>query len=160
MNTHQTEFVFAGFTWPRDVADMAIGRAALKRKHGTPRCTGNYYHAPTPNTNADRGFYFLSDGAIGTNSRYVLTGATWSTDDTEFSGFILRLPHGRFLAGWTMGGHMASTIDREVFTSEDDAVARANDMAERAADDEAVYQAQEREREAQEDAEIAVGDEG
>jgi hypothetical protein len=155
---HQTEFEFAGFTWPRDVADLTIGKAALARKFSPTRCTGNYYHAPRPNSRDGVGFYLDSVGQP--HPRYVLTEASYYAEDAEFQGIVFRLSHGRYLAGWTMGVNMASSVDRDVYTDENEATLAAKFAAQQAADDEAEYQQAERERMAHEEAEATIGEEG
>lgn len=61
-------------------------------------------------------------------------------DDT-IRGLVLRLPKGRgFLAGWTMGERMATEIDVSwVHADEVEAAHAADDMAERAAENQREY---------------------
>lgn len=64
-------------------------------------------------------------------------------------GIVVRLTHGRMLAGWSMGEGMCASIEcDEVFTDEIEAARRADGLAESAAESEREYQ--ERWRAAQE----------
>jgi hypothetical protein len=51
------------------------------------------------------------------------------------------LPHGRFMAGWSMGEHMASAIEPGVFDDIDEAAQMADEHARVAADNQREYQA-------------------
>lgn len=145
------EFSFAGFTWPRYVARMAAGAAALRRKHSARRVCGEYYHAPRPEqAGTGRGFYLASDGQPFTRWRwaddaYSGIGHTgWYTDahgeGDRIRGIVVALPHGRFLAGWSMGEGMASTVEcAPVFGSAIDAAIYADRLAESAAEVEREY---------------------
>jgi len=67
-------------------------------------------------------------------------------DGGKIRGIVVALPHGRFLAGWSMGEGMSSTVDASpIFSSAIDAAHAADSMAERAAEDEREYQAQQAE---------------
>lgn len=151
MRKLETEFSFAGFTWPRYVADMACGKAALRRKAQTRKHCGGYYHAPKPGSDS-RGFYLDSDGQPFT--RWVwcdqvegvrINHKGWFCDDDQFQtirGFVARLSHGRYLAGWSMGEGMASGVDYRVFTDETEAARAADSMAEGVAESEREYREQ------------------
>ena len=129
------EFTFAGFTWPRYVATLAQGSAALRRQRDTRKVCGGYYHAPRPNANDGKGFYLGDAGQPA--PRWEFTGAEYYCDrdchDT-IRGIILRLPHGRFLAGYSMGEGMASGVDGTVYTDEDEARHAADEDARIAAE--------------------------
>jgi len=129
------EFTFAGFTWPRYVATLAQGSAALRRQRDTRKVCGGYYHAPRPNANDGKGFYLGDAGQPA--PRWEFTGAEYYCDrdchDT-IRGIILRLPHGRFLAGYSMGEGMASGVDGTVYTDEDEARHAADEEARIAAE--------------------------
>ena len=146
-------FTFAGFSFPRPVADMAIGFQALKAKRELRKMCGGYTHAPRPNNNCGIGFYLDSAGMPGL--RYELTGDSFYCDEDygqTIEGLIFRLPHGRgFLSGWTMGEHMASNVSFDVWDNEDDARRAARDEARQAAQDQIEYEQAERERMAMED---------
>ena len=143
-------FVFAGFAWPRYLATLPRGslrKRAESRKPGRAMC-GDYYHAPTPGAKG-RGFYLDSDGMPGLRWQWAdetegarIRHTGWFTDpdgsgDT-IRGIVLRLPHGRgFLAGWSMGEGMASSVDYSpIFDDAADAAACADSMAENVAEGE------------------------
>jgi hypothetical protein len=147
---HIARFQFAGFTWPRYVATLTPLSGLRKKREGR-RFTGGYYHAPTPNSNNGRGFY-LDDADrpftrwqwcddVDTSIRH--TG--WYTDDhgtnDKIRGIVIMLPHGRFMAGWSMGEHMASAIEPGVFDDIDEAAQMADEHARVAADNQREYQA-------------------
>lgn len=149
MNTN--EFTFAGFTFPRRVADMATGPAALRRKWAGRKVCGPYTHAPTPDDSTGKGFYLNDAGqpferwvwCDDINPGIRETG--WFCDahgDQTIRGIVAQLPHGRFLAGWAMGEGMAAEVDSDVYTCPLEAARAANDAAERAAEREREYQAQ------------------
>lgn len=150
-------FTFAGFQWPRHLARMACGPVALRKKWAGRKFCGEYYHAPRPETaGTGRGFYLESDGQPFTrwqwaDDAYTSIGHTgWFCDQygdgDKIRGIVVALPHGRFLAGWSMGEGMASTVDASpVFGSAIDAAIYADRLAERAAEDEREYQAQQTE---------------
>jgi hypothetical protein len=58
----------------------------------------------------------------------------------------MRLPHGRFLAGYTMGSHMASAVSRNVYDDETDAANAADDMARMTCEADEEWNRQENER--------------
>ena len=149
-------FHFAGFTWPACVWTLPEGKPAARlTDRRRPIVCGPYYHAPRPeDAGSGAGFYLDSDGAPGLRwtwcdetegARIEHTG--WYCDDDGFQtirGIVLRLPRGRgFLAGWSMGAGMASTIDATIYDSARDAAYAADSMAERAAERERDYQAAE-----------------
>lgn len=151
-------FVFAGFTWPRYVATLPAGplsRRAADRKPGRPMC-GDSYHAPTPGAKG-RGFY-LGPDALGLRWQWAdetegarIRHTGWLCDDDgsqTIRGIVLRLPKGRgFLAGWSMGEDMASSVDYSpIFDNAADAAQCADSMAESAAESEREYQARENEK--------------
>ena len=146
---------FAGFQWPRYIARMACGAAALRSKWAGRRLCGEYYHAPRPETaGTGRGFYLGSDGQPFTrwqwcDDAYTSIGHTgWFTDEygDKIRGIVVSLPHGRFLAGWSMGEGMASTVDASpVFGNAIDAAIYADRLAELAAEREREHQADEME---------------
>ena len=145
-----TRFTFAGFQWPRYVATLTP-LAQLRKKREGRRFTGDYYHAPTPNAHNGRGFYLSDAGQPFTRWEWCdnINGARinhtgWWTDeycDSKIRGIVVRLPHGRFLAGWSMGEGMASSIDPDVYDDIIEAARAADSIAEDAADRECEYQA-------------------
>ena len=147
---HIARFTFAGFQWPRYVATLTP-LAKLRKKRDGRRFTGGYYHAPTPNANNGRGFYLSDAGQPFTRWEWCddISGASidhtgWWTDDycdSKIRGIVVRLPHGRFLAGWSMGEGMASSLDPDVYDDIIDAARAADSIAEAAADREREHQA-------------------
>lgn len=152
------EFTFAGFTFPRYIPE-------LRRSNFDKRTSRSiYYHAPKPLTgkHPGKGFYLDSDGSPNRwewadeidGARINHTG--WFCDeyrDEKIRGIVVRLPHGKLLAGWSMGEGMASEVDGTLYTDEIEAARAADSEAEAAAEREREYQEQERERQEQEEAE-------
>lgn len=149
-------FTFAGFTWPRYVARLERGSLAHRyAKRATRATCGEYYHAPTPNNRSGIGFYLGSDSSFSLRWEWAdkTDGARirhkgWFCDDSQdqtIRGIVLRLPHGRgFLAGWSMGEGMASSVDfSPIFADAAGAALCADSMAENAAESEREYQANE-----------------
>jgi len=147
---HVSRFIFAGFQWPRYVATLTP-LAQLRRQKETRKVCGGYYHAPVPNTHNGRGFYLSDAGQPFTRWEWCdnIEGASikhtgWWTDehcDSKIRGIVVRLPHGRFLAGWSMGESMASSIELDVYDDIIDAARAADSIAENAAEREREYQA-------------------
>lgn len=138
------EFTFAGFTWPRYVARMACGYAALKKKAETRKVCGEYYHAPKPSA-AGKGFYLDSDGQPFTRWEWCdnvcrsINHTGWFADefqDTKIRGIVARLTQGRYLAGWSMGEGMASAIEYRIFDDIEEAARYADSLAESVAESE------------------------
>lgn len=155
------EFTFAGFTFPRYVATLAIGPAALRRQRDTRKVCGGYYHAPRPNDNSGRGFY-LGDAGQPCKRWEWASDTEWYCDefgDQTMRGIILRLPHGRFLAGYSMGEGMSSAVSATVYTDEGEARAAADEEARCVAESEREYQAQEAARMEEEEREAALDSE-
>ena len=160
------EFTFAGFSWPRYVASLPRGpKADRLRQYQRPIC-GPCYHAPKPEqAGKGKGFYLgdrsapfalrwqYCDEVAGTHIRH--TG--WYADnnqDSKIRGLVFRLPRNRgFLAGWTMGEGMASTVEGDIYETEIEAARAADDLAESIAEKEREHQeAEEQAREAEEQA--------
>lgn len=145
------QFTFAGFGWPRYVARMACGPAALRRKWAGRKVCGEYYHAPKPEeAGTGRGFYLDSDGQPFTRWKWAddvvdLRHTGWFCDDfqdAKIRGIVVYLPHGLYLAGWSMGEGMASSVDAILYDTPEAAARAADRMAEHVADCEREYQAQ------------------
>lgn len=145
-------FNFAGFTWPRYVATLTP-LSSLRKKREMRKVCGGYYHAPTPNANNGRGFYLDDAGQPFTRWQWAddvegahISHSGWFTDDygdsEKIRGIVILLPHGRYMAGWSMGEGMASTIEPDVYDDIVDAARVADSIAENAADHEREYQAQ------------------
>ncbi len=139
------EFSFAGFTFPRYVARIPRGSLRQRLADRRPVRCGEYYHAPKPNANNGRGFYLQSESMPGlrwewcdevSGARISHTG--WFCDEDQsdkIRGIVFRLPNGRgFLAGWSMGKHMSSAVDPEIFETAEEAAYAADSAAETAAD--------------------------
>ena len=140
MRTLETQFNFAGFAWPRYLADMAIGINAMKKKRETRNICVGYYHAPKPTANHGRGFYL--DDAGQPFSRWVwadevvdsgIRHTGWFGDDfgagDKVRGIVARISHGRYLAGWSLGEGMASGIEPTIYDSAQDAARMADELA-------------------------------
>lgn len=157
-------FNWAGFTFPRHIVELPSGtrRERMQAARENKAC-GPYYHAPKPITGGahpGRGGYHSRAGIDGLRRvEYAddISGAGiyhdgWFCDedqDQTIRGIVVRLTHGRMLAGWSMGEGMCASIDcDEIFTDEIEAARRADGLAESAADSEREYQ--ERWRAAQE----------
>ena len=145
-------FSFAGFQWPRKVARMACGARALREKKEARRHCGEYVHAPAPNNSSGRGFYLDDSGQPFTRWQWAdeISGAGirhngWYSDqyqDQTIRGIVAMLPHGRFLAGYAMGEHMAAAIDADIYSDIVDAARMADECARIAAEREMEYQLQ------------------
>jgi hypothetical protein len=147
-NPHVSRFNFAGFQWPRYVARLERGSLKSRMRARRTMCTGEYYHAPKPGNSEGVGFYLGSDSTF--RLRYELTGPAFYCDehgDGTIQGVVFTLPGGRgFLAGWTMGENMASSIDYDIFDNADDARRAAESRAESAAESQREYDAEENAR--------------
>lgn len=142
-------FAFAGFQWPRYLATLRFETLRQRLQDRKTGCTGDYYHSPTPNNRKGCGFYLTSSDALGLRYQWAddvisLRHTGWYGDDfgdTTIRGIVLRLPRGRgFLAGWSMGVGMASSIDYSpIFDNPEDAARCADSMAESAAERERDY---------------------
>lgn len=147
---HVQRFAFAGFQWPRYVATLTP-LSGLRKKRELRKVCGGYYHAPKPNSNNGRGFYLSDAGQPFTRWQWCddvdtsIQHTGWFTDDygtgDKIRGIVILLPHGRFMAGWSMGEGMASTIEPGVFDAIDEAAQMADEHARVAAENEREYQA-------------------
>ena len=134
---------FAGVTYPKKLWDLPkkplIQRFADRNK---PKYTGGYYQSnPAPNTNKKM-FYHESDFAPGLRFQYCdevcssIGHKGWfempDEDGDTIRGLVFRLPHNRgFLAGWTMGPGMASSVNYYIWEEEQDAARDADRQAQR-----------------------------
>ena len=145
---HIPRFNFAGFTWPRYVARLERGSLQSRMRARRTMCAGEYYHSPKPGNTDGAGFYLGSDSTF--RLRYELTGPEYYCDDdgsTTIQGIVFTLPHSRgFLAGWTMGENMASSIDYDIFDDIGDAKHAAKSRAEAAAESQREYEEAENQR--------------
>lgn len=139
------EFTFAGFRFPRYLATDCFGPDALRKQAEQRKVTGGYYVAPTPDRATGKGFYLSGDAGDGAPARRIeTTGDAYRFNEygDTIEGIIARLPHGRFLAGWTMGQGMASELAGTVYDDEDEARYAAKEEARAAADVQAEYEAE------------------
>jgi hypothetical protein len=170
------QFTFAGFTFPRHVAMLERGsiQKRIERRRKSPCTSGYYITAPTPitgGTHPGEFFYLDSDFMPGLRWYWAdeIDGARinhtgWYTDDDAVGdlmrGIVLRLPHGRgFLAGWSLGKGMASSIEGDLYTDIIEAARAADSTAQHAAENEREYQTKERERLAAEEREQELAEE-
>lgn len=153
-------FVFAGFSFPRylSVLHWTHGPAARLARYKNPSTSG-YYTQPTPRDGSSEGFgcYLERDTCAGMRYEWadkvegVRIGNTgWYTDEHGDSdlirGIVVRLPRSRgFLAGWSMGTGMATSLYYDIHETERDAAYAADDLAEKAAECEREYRLNEEE---------------
>ena len=129
----------------------------LRRRVEMRKVCGPYMLTVRP-ANARRdgfGFYFGSDGGMarhGGRAGLRVAAQTphgYYADDYRDSviyGYALALPHGRgYLAAIGEGANMWGSVDYEIHATERDALYAADSMAERAAEREREYRAQEEE---------------
>ena len=141
-------FTFAGFEFPKYVWTLPRGTMEKRLEHAKHRCTGPYYHAPKHGDNSTM-FYLDSDFMPGLRWQYAdyvadIGHTGWYTDEhgdgDKIRGIVMRLPHGRgFIAGWTMGQGMISTVDYDIYDDIEDAAHIADSMAEIVAEREREY---------------------
>lgn len=149
-------FNFAGISFPKHVWTLPRGSVACRVEQHTPgkMCTGDYYHAPRPvdRRGAGQGFYLDSDGMHALRWKWadevIDLGHTgwWSDeygDSEKIRGLVFRLPSGRgFLAGWSMGKGMASSLDYDIYSDEESAAYAADSMAEDVAEQQREFEAE------------------
>ena len=141
---------FAGFTLPRlrginaelarPLARRLDDARAFRRQYGRAglRMAGPYQCRQFATASA-LGFY-LDDSATMPGLRYTLGDEFDCGGPDAIAALVLRLPHGRgFLAGWTMGDHMASEVSRDIIEDETGAMRAAQDAAEREAEHQQRY---------------------
>lgn len=149
------EFTFAGFTFPRYIAALPGGPLAQRLADAKAPTSSSYYHAPKPirrGAHPGKGFYLTANDAMGMRWRWAdeISGTRirhkgWYSDawqDQTIRGIVIRLPHGRFLAGWSMGIGLASSCDGTIYTDEIEAAHAADECARVAAERERDYQEQ------------------
>ena len=144
---HIPRFTFAGFLWPRYVATLTR-IDGLRAKRETRKFTGGYYHSPKPNAPDGTVFYLDDAGQPFTRWRWcddidssIRHTGWWFDDDCndKIRGIVILLPHGRYMAGWSMGEHMASAIEPGIFDDIDEAARMADEHARCAAEHEREY---------------------
>lgn len=113
-------------------------KRSLRDRQKDRQFTSGYYWNPSAGR-GDVGFY------LGRNSRMDQYGSrvsfrlqfpdsrSWWCDphgDAKLTPIVAQLPHQRgFLAGWTMGTMMASSLERDIHATYHDALARATSYA-------------------------------
>ena len=151
------DYSFAGFTFPKWVFSLPAGSKAKRLERAKNPVCGPYYHSPRPKQ-AGRGCGFYlgersqfdlrwqwCDQVSGVNIRHRGWYADDDCQDDTIRGVVFRLPRGRgFLAGWSMGEGMASSVDGYIYDTQTDAAMAADSLAESAADRERDYQREER----------------
>ena len=144
---HIPRFTFAGFQWPRYVATLTSLNALRAKRESRKHC-GDYYHSPKPNAPDGTVFYLDDAGQPFTRWRWCddidssIRHTGWWTDDDSIDnirGIVILLPHGRYMAGWSMGEHMASAIEPGIFDDIDEAARMADEHARCAAEHEREY---------------------
>lgn len=161
MRQLQTQFTFAGFNFPRYIPEFS------RSKYDKRTFRAVYYHAPAPLTgkHSGKGFYL---GDTGSFNRWIwcdqadgvsrsIQHKGWYCDNFQYQtirGIVVRLPHNRFLAGWSMGEGMASCVDGDIYDDERSAALAADSLAERAAEDEREYREIEEEKCLEEDSRL------
>lgn len=155
MRKLEVEFTFAGFNFPRYIPELT------KSKYDKRTSRSVYYVAPRPDQ-AGKGYGFYLNDA-GSPSRWQwcdkVDGARikhtgWFCDefrDSKIRGLVVRLPHSRFLAGWSMGEGMCGEVDGALYTDEVAAAYAADSMAEDVAEREREYQEEQEELRRQEE---------
>ena len=129
-------------------------RRPLATRAKARKSVGPYmWTVPSVGPSAGRGYYACDDQGTPSNGdcMFILRSCErparipgWYCDafqDETITACVLRLPRSRgFLAGWTMGKGMASSVDFDIIGEEADAWRIANSMAENAAEREREYQ--------------------
>ena len=152
------KFTFAGFNFPRYIPELT------RSKYDKRTSRSVYYHAPAPLTgqlHPGVGFYLDNHGSP---SRWKwadeikaahINHTGWHSDEygdsEKIRGLVVYLPHGRMLAGWSMGEGMASAVEGDIYTDETDAARAADSIAENVAEREREYQAEQEEERRQEE---------
>lgn len=154
-NKLETEFQFASINFPKWVWNLHKGPWKKRLERRSTSCTGwGYFHAPKPLQRGDNSIFFYLDSDGMPDLRWMwadevsgvrISHKGWYCDDCcdeKTRGIVMRLPNKRgFIAGWSMGEGMASSVDYYVFDNERDAAFGADSMAENVADREREYQA-------------------
>lgn len=134
-DTLPVEFAFAGFTWPRYTANIPNGPESMRKRANLRQCCGPSYRKPTPNNRNGWGFYLGSNDLFELREECRTESYGFNEFGDAMQGIVYRLPKGRgFLAGYTMGEHMASGLDAHIWDDLDDAIRAANDEAHRMAE--------------------------
>lgn len=127
---------FAGFEYPKLLWSLPSEplKERLRYRALCKGCTGPYYSPePAPNDKGPVLFYLNELGQPFTRWRWA-TKLGWPYSDySDYSdtirGIVIRLPHGRFLAGCSMGEGMASWVFRDIHDDFGDARKMADEHA-------------------------------
>lgn len=172
MDTRE-RFTFAGFEFPRTVAEFHRGQYNVRRlangREVRARMRFCYRTAPQPRATGC-GFYLESDfmprlrwqwadevDGVRINHRGWFCDPCGDSSGGTVRGVVFRLPRSRgFLAGWAMGENMAGGLSYHVHADEADAARAADAEAERIA--EAERDAEAERRAAEDAAELEAAD--
>ena len=111
--------------------DIKIRLEDFKKVKSMGRKDCTEIHLNYLSSDKERMFYLGSTFQPVGRLKVLDTG--WYCDNT-LRGLILALPHGRFLAGWTLGESMISFVEKNVFRSLKAAERHADDLAEEESD--------------------------
>lgn len=139
------QFSFAGFSFPRYIPELSTSKFDKRTSRSV------YYHAPRPEQAGKGRSFYLNDSASPASTRWrwcddvtrAIKHTGWYIDELQYDkirGLVVLLPHGRFLAGWSMGEGMASEVDATMYLDEVDAALSADSLAQGVAEQEQVYQ--------------------
>jgi hypothetical protein len=159
-----TSTTFAGFTFPYTFAILPRGPLAkrlaeYKQTHGHKTCGPYYRNEPAMAGRDGLSFYLESDFMPDLRWEWCdevdgvrgIDHTGWFTNefcDDKIRGLVFRLPHGRgFLAGWSMGEHMASGLEYSVYDDAVDAAHAADSIAENMAERQREYEESQKEDE-------------
>lgn len=119
---------FASLPFPRYLStDIGKARTKLARQNRY-LCAGGYRTADKPNINPNKTFFYLNSDFCPL-LRMEQFPAYKLEDETNIKALVARLPHNKFLAGWTMGDGMASELSYRVFEDKEAATFAAMEEA-------------------------------
>lgn len=154
MRKLETEFTFAGFNFPRYIPELSKSRYDKRTSRSV------YIVAPRPDQ-AGKGYGFYLDD-FRSPHRWMwcdeaapsINHTGWFCDeyqDSKIRGLIVLLPHGKYLAGWSMGDGMCGEVGGELYYVRFEAAHAADSIAEDAAEREREYQEEQEELRRQEE---------
>lgn len=169
------QYTFAGFTFPRRVAQLPKGTIGQRLEKARNPVTGPLYtFGNLDMTGEPKGWggYLTATECAGMRWAWCdevegvgrsIDHKGWFTDDEgtgdTIRGIVVRLPRSRgFLAGWSMGEGMATSLDLDIYETERDAAITANSIAENAAEAEREYQEKVRAEEEEEEEDTDDGE--
>jgi hypothetical protein len=119
---------FASLPLPRYIStDIGKGISKLARQNRY-KFTSGYRTGDKPRINPSKTFFYLNS-VFSPALRMEEFQAYRLEDDTIINALVARLPHERFLAGWTMGEGMASELHYKVFEGKEEALFAAREEA-------------------------------